>query len=119
MVCKMVDSLSMQQFFIVWLATLATMLACRVAPIFILKNQKMPEPLRRALNLIPPAAFAALVANDLFNPALFEQGVVASLVPYVCAAIVLIVARKSQSLIACALTGVISYAALSIGLGLI
>lgn len=106
--------MTLNQFAIVWLATLATILACRVIPIFVLKNRDMPESLQKALGLIPPAAFAALVANDLLSPDMFSQGLWAGLEPLLSAVLVLFVARKTHSLIWCAVVGVTAYAVLSI-----
>ena len=105
--------MSIEQFLIIYLSCLVTMLLCRCIPIFFLKGRELPEKLQAALNLIPPAAFAALVANDLFKPDMFDAGLSTGIVPLLSAAIVVIVARRTHSLIACAITGVIAYAALS------
>ena len=102
-----------EQFLIVWALVLVTMLACRVIPIFILKNREIPEGLQHALNLIPPAAFAALVANDLFSPTMFDGGIWPGVVPLIAAAVVILVARKTGSLIWCAIVGVAAYALLT------
>ncbi len=72
----------------------------------------MPDGLQAALGFIPPAAFAALVANDLYKPGMFDAGFWPALLPFVAAAIVLVVAKKTKSLLWCAITGVISYALL-------
>ena len=108
--------MSMNEFLIVWAACLVTMLACRCIPIFILKGKDLPESLQSALRLIPTAAFAALVANDLFSAALFEQGISAGVVGFVSAGIVVVVAKTTKSLIWCAVTGVLAYALLSMAL---
>lgn len=105
--------MSMANFLTIWLATLVTMLICRVLPILLLKRKPMPAGLLRSLGLIPPAAFAALVANDLFSPTMFENGLWGGVLPLLAAAIVLVVARKTGSLIWCALAGVAAYAALT------
>lgn len=105
--------MSIEQFLIVYIACLVTMLLCRCIPIFFLKGRDLPDNLQAALNLIPPAAFAALVANDLFKPNMFDAGIATGIVPLISAAIVVIVARRTHSLIACAITGVIAYALLS------
>ena len=102
------------EFFVVWLACLATMLACRCIPIFLLKGKDLPQNIQDGLNLIPPSAFAALVANDLFKPELFELGVWPSVVPLIAAAFVVVVAVKTRSLIWCAIAGVVAYAALTL-----
>ena len=52
-------------FAIITASVALTMLACRVIPVFALKGRTLPSNAVRLLNLIPPAAFAALVANDL------------------------------------------------------
>ena len=104
--------MTLSEFLIVWLVCLATMLACRVLPMLFLKGRELPESVNKALNLIPPAAFAALVANDLFSPTMFDAGIAAGLVPLLAAAVVLVVARKTGSLIWCAIVGVLVYALL-------
>ena len=81
--------MSVNDFFIVFVAVAITMLACRVLPVFLLKGRQLPETVVRALNFIPPAAFAALVANDLFDPAKVTSGDVWSwLAPLIAAAFV-------------------------------
>lgn len=104
--------MTMQEFLLVYLVCLGTMLLCRCAPIFSLKGRQLPENLQAALNLIPSAAFAALVANDLFKPTMFDNGVVDGLIPLLAAAVVIVVARKTHSLVWCAIVGVIAYALL-------
>lgn len=89
---------------------LVTMLVCRVAPIFALKGRQLPEGLVRALGLIPPAAFAALVANDLVGPTMFDGGVLPGLIPLVSAAITFVVGYATKSLVWCIVAGVGSYA---------
>ena len=64
-------------FLIIFGVCLACMLACRCLPIFLLKGKQLPERFVRALNFIPPAAFAALVTNDLFDPAKVASGDIA------------------------------------------
>ena len=107
------EPMTLAQFFIVWGLCLVTMLLCRCIPIFVLQGREMPEGLAAALGFIPVAAFAALVANDLFSPTMFDGGVWQGVVPLISAGIVLLVARKTGSLIWCALTGVVVYALLA------
>ena len=57
--------MSTNELLLVWAGTLIVILACRVVPIFALRGRSLPPRVIDALNLIPPAAFAALVANDL------------------------------------------------------
>ena len=66
--------MSWGDFLIVFECCAVTMLACRVIPLFALKGRSLPEGVERALGFIPPAAFAALVANDLFSPGMFDAG---------------------------------------------
>ena len=101
--------MSTTEFAIVAIACSATILVCRVVPLFILKGRELSASTQRALELIPPAAFAALVANDLFKPDLFAQGITDGLLPIVAALIVVVVAVKTKNLLACAIVGVIAY----------
>ncbi len=106
--------MSLRDFFIVYACTLACMLACRCIPIFVLKGRDLSPDVQAALNLIPPAAFAALVANDLFKPGMFDAGLWPGALPLAAAVVVLLVAFKTKSLLWCAVTGVVCYALLSL-----
>ena len=101
--------MSWEDFLIFYGCVLAVILACRCVPLFVLKGRELSPRVSEALGLIPPAAFAALVANDLFDPA---AGL--SWQPLVAAALVVVVARRTGSLIWCALTGMAAYAALTL-----
>ena len=101
--------MSWEDFLIFYGCVLAVILACRCVPLFVLKGRELSPRVSEALGLIPPAAFAALVANDLFDPA---EGL--SWQPLVAAALVVVVARRTGSLIWCALTGMAAYAALTL-----
>ena len=79
-------------YFIVLGCCAITMLVCRVVPLFVLKGKELPEGVGQALGFIPPAAFAALVANAALAVAL--------------------VAWKTKSLLWCAVSGVAAYALL-------
>ena len=96
-------------FFIVFLACAITMLICRVVPVFALKGRELPANAVRALNLIPPAAFAALVANDLFSPGMFDAGLVQGLMPLCAAVLTMVVGYLRKSLVLCIVVGVGSY----------
>ena len=111
--------MSSEQFWIIYLTVLATMLVCRVVPLFVLKGRELSPAVREAIGLIPPAAFAALVANDLFQPDLFADGAFAGLVPLLAALPVIVVARLRGSLILCAVVGMLSYAGVVALTGLI
>ena len=100
-------------FLIIFGCCLATMLACRCLPIFLLKGKQLPEGVVRALNFIPPAAFAALVANDLFDPAKVSSGDFSQWAfPLIAAAVVLLVGAKTKNIAACIVVGVAMLAAL-------
>ncbi|MEG1751121.1 MAG: AzlD domain-containing protein [Raoultibacter sp.] len=101
--------MSWSDFLIIFISCAITMLICRVVPLFLLKGKQLPENVSQALGFIPPAAFAALVANDLIFPTMFDAGVWPAAVPLVAAAVVAVVAVKTKSLLWCALAGVVSY----------
>ncbi|MCI8366420.1 MAG: AzlD domain-containing protein [Eggerthellaceae bacterium] len=99
-------------FWIIFGCCALTMLACRTLPLFLLKGKELPENLNRALGFIPPAAFAALVANDLLAPGMFDAGLWPAAIPFIAAACVIAVALKTKSLLWSALTGVAAFALL-------
>ena len=101
--------MSTSSFLIIYLGCLATMLLCRCVPLLALKGRTLPDNLVRALNLIPPAAFAALVANDLFSPGMFDAGLWRGLMPLAAAALTMIVGYLRKSLVLCIVVGVGSY----------
>lgn len=104
--------MSWEEFWIILVACALTMVACRVLPLFLLKGRELPPLLSRALGFIPPAAFAALVANDLLSPGMFAQGPWPAAIPLVAALCVVLVACKTRSLLWSAVTGVVAYAVL-------
>ena len=102
------------EFFIIFGICAVTMLVCRVVPLFVLKGRDLPELVEEALGYIPPAAFAALVANDILTPGAFATGFWPAALPFVASLVVVLVALKTKSLILCALVGVAAYALLSL-----
>ena len=106
--------MSWSDFLIVFASCAVTMLICRVAPLFALKGRSLPESVERALGYIPPAAFAALVANDLLTPGMFDAGLWPAAAPLVASLAVVLVAWKSKSLLWSAVTGVAAYALLTL-----
>lgn len=102
------------EFLIIFACCLSTMLICRVAPLFLLKGKRLPESVERALGFIPPAAFAALVANDLLTPGMFDAGLWPAAAPLLSALVVVAVALKTKSLLWCAITGCVVYALLTL-----
>ncbi|MFQ7393154.1 MAG: AzlD domain-containing protein [Collinsella aerofaciens] len=63
---------------------------------------------------MPPAAFAALVANDLVSPGAFDAGLWPALVPWIAAAGVVVVAVKTKSMLWCCVSGIVLYIVLSL-----
>ena len=106
------EPISWTGFWIIFIICALTMLACRVLPLFVLKGRDLPERVSEALGFIPPAAFAALVANDLLTPGMFDAGLWPAAAPLVAALAVVIVARLTKSLLWCGITGVVVYALL-------
>lgn len=68
----------------------------------------------RGPGLYPPAAFAALVANDLVNPGAFDAGLWPALVPWIAATGVVAVAIKTKSMLWCCVSGIVFYIVLSL-----
>ena len=101
------------QILLLWAGLLAVMLACRCLPLMLLGERRLPAKVERAIGLIPVAAFTALVANDLMCPELVatDPGSLAALLG--ASVVVLAVARRSGSLVWCALVGMGAYALLS------
>lgn len=104
--------MSWTTFLLIMLTCAATILACRVVPAFVLRGKSLSQDAQDVLGLIPPAAFAALVANDLLKPTMFDGGIVSGLIPLVAAVVVAVVALKTKNLLACAVVGVAIYALL-------
>ncbi len=108
--------MSVTDFLIVLVCVVLSMLACRVVPMFVLKGRQLPETAVRALNFIPPAAFAALVANDLFDPdAIGGADAWSWLAPLLAAFVVVVVAVKTKSMAWCIVVGVAGLAVLTYG----
>lgn len=98
-------------FLVVFACCAVTMLVCRTVPLFALKGRQLPEGVERALGFIPPAAFAALVANDLLTPGMFDAGLWPAAAPLLAAGVVALVAWRTKSLLWCAVSGVASLCA--------
>lgn len=100
------------EFAIIFAITVVCQLLFRVLPVVAFADRPLPRWLENALGYIPVAAFAALVANDLFKPEHFANGAVENLLPLVACIPVIIVARKTRSLMWCIIVGVAVFAAL-------
>lgn len=105
--------MSIREFLVIYAITFATILACRIIPLFALRGRTLSPRVSSAISLIPAAAFAALVANDLVQPDTYAQDPRVAVCSFVSAAVVVVVARKTGSLVWCAVTGLVSYALLS------
>lgn len=101
--------MSWSEFALVGICCALTILAFRVIPLFVLRGRNLPGWLSQALNFIPPAAFAALIANDLLSPTMFDSGLWPASIPLVATVVVILVALKTKSLVWCIVTGVGSY----------
>ena len=106
--------MSTSQFLVLWLTSFAFILACRVVPVVALRGRPLSPRVVEALGYIPPAAFAALVANDLLSPTMFEAGVWPGLMPIVAAGVVALVAWRTRSMLWCCVSGVAAYVLLSL-----
>ena len=104
--------MSRAQIFGLWAGLLVVMLACRCLPLILMQGRELPDRVKRAIALIPSASFAALVANDLVRPDEFAANPMLAVRLLVASAAVLLVARKSGSLVWCALVGMACYGAL-------
>lgn len=104
--------MGMQGFLVIYAGILATMLACRILPVALLRGRELPGRVSHALGLIPCAAFSALVANDLFSPGMFDGGLAQGVMPLVAAAVVAVVAVRTKSLVWSAVTGIACYGVL-------
>lgn len=101
--------MSWSDFAFIGIACAITILICRVVPVFALRGRDLPGWLSQALAFIPPAAFAALIANDLLSPGMFDAGLWPAAIPLVAAVAVVAVAAKTKSLVWCIIVGVGTY----------
>lgn len=104
--------------FLVILAVCAVAIfVCRVVPLVAFKGRELPAGVERALNFIPAAAFAALVANDLFVPDRFSGAFAEWGAPLVAAVLVAAVGLKTRSMVWCIVVGVASLGLMQLALG--
>ena len=102
------------EFLVLWLSSWAAIAFFRIAPAFALRGRTLSPRITEALGYIPPAAFAALVANDLVSPGAFDAGPWPALVPWIAAAGVVAVAVKTKSMLWCCVSGIVFYIVLSL-----
>ena len=97
-------------FLVLWLVSFGAIFACRVLPLLMLRGRALSVRVTTTLGYIPPAAFAALVANDLIVPgSMAAHGVWVTLVPWIASASVAVIACKTRSMLACCVAGVVAY----------
>jgi len=109
--------MSWPNFLLITALCAATILISRTLPLMVLKGRELPAWLSRALGYIPPAAFAALVVNDLVQPITWPQASLASIaatvwpacIGWLAALVVMLVALKLRSLTWCIVVGVATY----------
>lgn len=97
------------EFALIGFGCAITILIFRTVPLFVLRGRELPAWLSQALAFIPPAAFAALIANDILSPTMFDAGLWPAVIPIIAALIVIPVAIKTKSLVWCIVAGVGSY----------
>lgn len=105
--------MQVHSFWFLYILLLVPMLIFRVVPLLVLKHRDLPPKVRAALGLIPAAAFAALVANDIMQTDLWTGDSLAGLVPVAAILVVIPVAKRSGSLVWSAVAGMLAYACLS------
>lgn len=109
-----VPAMPVNEFLVLWLSSWAAIAFFRIAPAFALRGRTLSPRITEALGYIPPAAFAALVANDLVSPGAFDAGLWPALVPWIAAVGVVVVAVKTKSMLWCCVSGIVLYIALSL-----
>ncbi len=103
------EQITWTQYFVIMGICIFTMLLCRVIPLLLLKGKKLSPTIEQTLGFIPPAAFAALAANDLLTPGMFASGIWPAASPLIASLIVVVAAKISKSLIVCVIVGVAAY----------
>ena len=98
------------EFLVLWLSSWAAIAFFRIA----LRGRTLSPRITEALGYIPPADFAALVANDLVSPGAFDAGLWPALVPWIAAAGVVVVAIRTKSMLWCCVSGIVLYIVLSL-----
>ena len=106
--------MSTTDFLIFWAVSFACIAAFRVVPALVLHGRELSPRVAEALGYIPPAVFAALVANDLVSADMFASGVWPAVLPFVASVVVGVVAYKTRSMIWCCIVGIVCYVVLSL-----
>lgn len=101
--------MTISEFLLIWVVSSAEIATCRVLPALVLMGRPLSYRITEALGYIPPAAFAALIANDLYSAQASAIGLWANVMPLIASMAVLLVAKKTRSMICCCIAGVASY----------
>lgn len=107
-------NMTINEFLLIWVVSSAEIATCRVLPALILRGRPLSYRITEALGYIPPAAFAALIANDLYSTQASAMGLWANVMPLIASMAVLLVAKKTRSMIWCCIAGVASYIVLGL-----
>lgn len=107
-------NMTINEFLNIWVVSSAEIATCRVLPALVLRGRPLSYRITEALGYIPPAAFAALIANDLYSAQASAIGLWANIMPLIASMAVLLVAKKTRSMIWCCVAGVASYIVLNL-----
>ena len=111
-------SIDWTSFWIIFISCAITIFVCRVFPLLSIKGKTLPHTVERVLEYIPAAVFAALVANDLFQPGMFNEGWWPAGIPLVASLFVVVCAFLTKSMVWCVVVGILSYLCLSMWAGI-
>ena len=102
------------EFLIIFAICAGSIILFRVVPMIALAGRELSSGVETALSYIPVAAFAALIANDLFKPDVWATAASpwVVLMPFLAAIPVVICAVKTKSLALCIVVGCGTYALL-------
>lgn len=107
-------NMTINEFLLIWVVSSAEIATCRVLPALVLRGRPLSYRITEALGYIPPAAFAALIANDLYSAQASAIGLWTNVMPLIASMAVLLVAKKTRSMIWCCIAGVASYIVLGL-----
>lgn len=106
--------MQIQDFAILYGVSFAIMLIFRCVPLFALKKRNLSPVAQEALSLIPPAVFAALIANDLFTSSCANHLISGEIwdlaYPFIAVACAFFVAHMSKSMVATIVVGTAVFA---------
>ena len=103
------NSISWEEFALIGLGCALTILVFRTAPLFLLRGKELPVGSLRLSPLFRLQLFAALIANDILSPTMFDAGIWPGLIPLIAAAVVIPIALKTKSLVWSIIVGVGCY----------